>query len=127
MGKGVQGKCFNCGEKGHRKNECTAAKRPAPETKKKPKKGEFAGLNFPDDVGWRVMPIYEYYCEDCKDIFEAMQKITDKELTSKPGCGIKDCSVVKIISRTSFVLKGGWKGFPENSLSILIVETIVFE
>ena len=53
------------------------------------------------------MPIYEYYCEDCKEIFEAMQKITDKELTSKPGCDIKDCSVVKIISRTSFVLKGG--------------------
>ena len=55
------------------------------------------------------MPKYLYYCEECKEIFEVMQKITDKELTSKPNCDKKDCSVVKIISRTSFVLKGdGW-------------------
>jgi putative FmdB family regulatory protein len=52
------------------------------------------------------MPIYEYACEECKKQFEIMQKITDAPLTACPDC---KGSLRKMISSTSFVLKGtGW-------------------
>ena len=52
------------------------------------------------------MPIYEYKCESCRKHHEIMQKITEKPLTICPGCGGK---MKKLISNTSFVLKGsGW-------------------
>jgi putative FmdB family regulatory protein len=52
------------------------------------------------------MPIYEYKCEKCKKHHEIMQKITEKPLTICPSCGGK---MKKMISNTSFVLKGsGW-------------------
>lgn len=52
------------------------------------------------------MPIYEYECEECKQIFEEWQQGFDEvELTCKV-CGGK-CH--RLISNTSFVLKGsGW-------------------
>jgi putative FmdB family regulatory protein len=51
------------------------------------------------------MPIYEYHCPKCGD-FEAMQKMSDPELTHCPTCRRK---VRKLISSTSFQLKGsGW-------------------
>ena len=51
------------------------------------------------------MPIYEYECKKC-GVFEAMQKITDAPLKKCPTCKGK---VERIVSRTSFVLKGsGW-------------------
>ena len=51
------------------------------------------------------MPIYEYRCSKCGD-FEAMQKMSDKPLTTCPTCRRK---VTKLISSTSFQLKGsGW-------------------
>jgi putative FmdB family regulatory protein len=49
------------------------------------------------------MPIYEYHCGKCGD-FEAMQKISDAPLTHCPTCRRK---VTKLISNTSFQLKGG--------------------
>lgn len=52
------------------------------------------------------MPIYEYECEQCKKHHEIMQKITDGPLSQCPMCG---GTLRKMISNTSFVLKGsGW-------------------
>jgi putative FmdB family regulatory protein len=52
------------------------------------------------------MPIYEYECNGCGKRHEIMQKITDSPLTKCPDCGAE---LKKVISNTSFVLKGtGW-------------------
>lgn len=50
------------------------------------------------------MPIYEYECEKCKSITEKWQGISEDPLTTCPGCqGL----LKKVISRSSFHLKGG--------------------
>jgi putative FmdB family regulatory protein len=52
------------------------------------------------------MPVYEYKCTDCDNQFEIMQKITDDPLTICGSCGGE---LKKLITNTSFVLKGsGW-------------------
>ena len=52
------------------------------------------------------MPIYEYQCAKCGEVFEAFQKITDEPLTQCKFCNSK---VEKLISHSSFQLKGsGW-------------------
>lgn len=52
------------------------------------------------------MPIYEYECTKCGNHQEAMQKISDKPLTK---CGQCSGKLVKLISQSSFHLKGtGW-------------------
>ena len=52
------------------------------------------------------MPIYEYKCDDCGQQHEAIQKFDDPQLTECPACEGK---LRKLISNTSFVLKGsGW-------------------
>lgn len=52
------------------------------------------------------MPIYEYQCIKCGEIFEAFQKITDEPLSQCKFCHAK---VEKLISHSSFQLKGsGW-------------------
>jgi putative FmdB family regulatory protein len=51
------------------------------------------------------MPIYEYACEKCESEFEVEQRITDSPVKSCPHC--KSKKVKRLISRTSFVLKGG--------------------
>ena len=52
------------------------------------------------------MPIYEYICESCGKYQEIMQKYTDAPLTKCPAC---NGPMRKLISNTSFVLKGtGW-------------------
>jgi len=50
------------------------------------------------------MPIYEYNCQDCKQIFEEWQKDYDERDIPCPVCGGK---ATRLISSTSFVLKGG--------------------
>ncbi len=51
------------------------------------------------------MPIYEYQCVKC-GTFELMQRITESPLRKCPTCKGK---VERLMSRTSFVLKGsGW-------------------
>ena len=51
------------------------------------------------------MPIYEYQCDKC-GVFEVTQRITESALKRCPTCKAK---VERIISQTSFVLKGsGW-------------------
>jgi putative FmdB family regulatory protein len=51
------------------------------------------------------MPIYEYACEKCESEFEVEQRITDDPIKSCPHC--KSRKIKRLISRTSFVLKGG--------------------
>ncbi|MGV1098440.1 FmdB family zinc ribbon protein [Thiovibrio sp. JS02] len=50
------------------------------------------------------MPIYEYQCESCKEVIEAMQGLADKPLTTCPAC---TGTLKKLISMSSFQLKGG--------------------
>lgn len=52
------------------------------------------------------MPIYEYKCLRCNHEFEAVQKFSDAPLRQCSVCG---GPVKKLISRSSFHLKGsGW-------------------
>ena len=51
------------------------------------------------------MPIYEYHCEDCQQLFEHWQKTYDPQETI--DCPICKGTGHKVISNTSFVLKGG--------------------
>lgn len=58
------------------------------------------------------MPIYEYKCQKCDHRFEVMQRITDDKLET---CPKEECpkkkhgkgELKKMISQTSFSLKGG--------------------
>jgi putative FmdB family regulatory protein len=50
------------------------------------------------------MPIYEYQCENCNRRFEVMQRMTEPVLATCEKCG---GHVRRLISQTSFVLKGG--------------------
>ena len=51
------------------------------------------------------MPIYEYGCERCGHEFEREQRITAPPVKTCPEC--KSRRVKRLISQTSFVLKGG--------------------
>ncbi len=52
------------------------------------------------------MPIYEYRCSECQHQFDMFQKITDEPVRTCPECG---GPVTKLVSSTSFILKGsGW-------------------
>ena len=51
------------------------------------------------------MPIYEYACGKCDHEFEREQRISDPPVKTCPEC--RSRKVKKLISRTSFVLKGG--------------------
>lgn len=53
------------------------------------------------------MPIYEYACQNCGKITEALQKMQDPPLTDCAICG--QSRLTKLVSKTSFQLKGsGW-------------------
>lgn len=52
------------------------------------------------------MPVYEYECKSCKKTYEIMQRFDDPPLQTCNVCGEE---VKKLISNTTFVLKGsGW-------------------
>jgi putative FmdB family regulatory protein len=51
------------------------------------------------------MPTYEYLCEKCEHEFEREQRITEPPVKVCPVC--RSRKVKKLISQTSFVLKGG--------------------
>ncbi len=50
------------------------------------------------------MPVYEYECPVCQKVHEVQQRMADDPLTECPECG---GPVKKIMSRSSFQLKGG--------------------
>jgi len=51
------------------------------------------------------MPIYEYACAKCESEFEVEQRITEDPLKSCPKC--RSRRIKRLISQTSFTLKGG--------------------
>jgi putative FmdB family regulatory protein len=51
------------------------------------------------------MPIYEYACAGCDSEFELEQRITEDPIKTCPRC--RSRKVKRLISQTSFVLKGG--------------------
>jgi len=52
------------------------------------------------------MPIYEYKCENCGEVFEVRQNYSDEPVTVHEKCG---GMVEKLISAPSFNFKGsGW-------------------
>ncbi len=52
------------------------------------------------------MPIYEYRCDKCGDVFEVRQKFSDSLLTTHENCG---GNVTKMLSAPAFQFKGtGW-------------------
>ncbi len=50
------------------------------------------------------MPVYEYECSKCEKVFEIQQRIADDPITVCSVCGGE---VRKLISMSSFQLKGG--------------------
>lgn len=50
------------------------------------------------------MPLYEYECDSCAKVFEVQQRMADKPLSACPECA---GSVKKVMSMSSFQLKGG--------------------
>jgi len=61
------------------------------------------------------MPIYEYECDECGNIEEALQKFSDKPLET---CGACSGHLHKLVSKSSFHLKGtGWyvTDYPKES------------
>ncbi len=55
------------------------------------------------------MPVYEYQCTACNFEFEREQRISEDPIKKCPKCGKQKAK--RLISRTSFVLKGGgWYG-----------------
>ncbi len=50
------------------------------------------------------MPLYEYRCLKCEHVVEVLQKFSDRPLRK---CDLCSGKLEKLISRTSFQLKGG--------------------
>jgi len=50
------------------------------------------------------MPLYEYRCDACGHTFELLQKVSERPKSTCPVCRGK---LQKLVSRTSFQLKGG--------------------
>jgi len=64
------------------------------------------------------MPIYEYQCEQCGHVVEQKRSVADRDLFPVHPHGEKDVPMPRIISRTSFSLKGGgWyaDGYSKNT------------
>jgi putative FmdB family regulatory protein len=52
------------------------------------------------------MPLYEYQCENCGDVFEIIQKFADAPLTVHEKCG---GAVHRLLSAPALMFKGsGW-------------------
>ena len=52
------------------------------------------------------MPIYEYSCKSCGKTIDVLQKVSDPTPETCTACGAQG-SLSKVVSRSSFVLKGG--------------------
>ena len=62
------------------------------------------------------MPIYEYRCDQCRNLFEILAtSVNATETTSCPKCGSN--LVKKTISATSFRINSGSPAIPSGALS----------
>jgi putative FmdB family regulatory protein len=52
------------------------------------------------------MPIYEYVCSACEETMDVLQKVDDPAPAKCERCGAEG-TLTRMVSRTSFVLKGG--------------------
>lgn len=53
------------------------------------------------------MPIYQYRCQSCSELHEALQKVSDERLTTCPHCGEE--ALKRIIAPVGIQFKGsGW-------------------
>lgn len=57
-------------------------------------------------VGGDCMPIFEYRCGHCKEVFEFLQR--GKDTPACPACGSKDLK--KLLSRFNSCVQGGTGG-----------------
>jgi putative FmdB family regulatory protein len=55
------------------------------------------------------MPIYEYVCSTCQKLSDVLQKVDEPAPRTCPACGAEG-TLARVVSRTSFVLKGGGWG-----------------
>jgi putative FmdB family regulatory protein len=55
------------------------------------------------------MPIYEYTCSQCHKLTDVLQKLNEPAPATCPACGAEG-TLSRVVSRTSFVLKGGGWG-----------------
>ena len=55
------------------------------------------------------MPIYEYSCSQCQKVTDVLQKLNEGAPEKCPACGAEG-TLSRVVSRTSFVLKGGGWG-----------------
>jgi putative FmdB family regulatory protein len=55
------------------------------------------------------MPIYEYTCSNCQKLSDVLQKLNEGTPEKCPACGAEG-TLSRVVSRTSFVLKGGGWG-----------------
>jgi putative FmdB family regulatory protein len=54
------------------------------------------------------MPLYEYFCDACKQTTEKLEKYSEQSVRNCEVCG-SERSARRVISRTSFALDGsGW-------------------
>lgn len=52
------------------------------------------------------MPLYEYKCNECGQVFEVIQRFSDEPLTQHEGCG---GAVARLLSAPALQFKGsGW-------------------
>lgn len=56
------------------------------------------------------MPIYVYRCDDCSEVHEALQKLSDAPLRSCPACGHE--ALRKLMAPAGIIFKGS--GFHKN-------------
>jgi len=62
------------------------------------------------------MPIYEYRCQECKNLFEAILTSTESAATvTCPKC--ESHAVKKTISASSFRISSGSSSIPSGALS----------
>ena len=61
-------------------------------------------ITAPETERIEAMPIYEYECQSCGHVLDALQKISDDPLKHCPDCG--EPSLKKLLSAPRFRLKG---------------------
>ncbi len=67
------------------------------------------------------MPLYEYKCAKCRNVFEVLQKFSDQPLTVHKDCG---GALERLISPSVFQFKGsGWYVTDSRSKSSAVTDS----